>query len=379
MIDAPHTSTRRAGPVRRLVRAWRSRGAGRGLAADRRLVGGIVASIATSRPGAASWSILDARPGDPSLFLLGRPGGEADAVLRVAHEPSARTGLVRAAAALDALGTTGAAGEPGPLEQAGLRIPAVIARSEDGAPSWLAETALTGVVGTTALADPAARRTLLRGAASAARLVSGLAPETRVVGAPEIERWVTGRVRVIAPLVGDVPGPAGSAGASLEALGADLSAALVGRSIGLGWIHGDLWPANVLIDPATGRVSGLVDWDSAEPGEPILQDLLHLALTTRRRVERRDLGALIVELLNGAPWAEDDLLVLGSGAAEPTATDSDGAADPPDLAAFGGLDRATAVWLYWLRAIDINLVRHPELAADRRWVDANVGRVLACR
>ena len=202
-----------------------------------------------------------------------------------------------------------------------------------------------------------------------------MAAETTVVGAAEVGRWVTGRLLAIRPLVSTGGSLAASRAEPLDALAADLSAALTGRAMRIGWIHGDLWPANVLIDPATWQVSGLVDVDSAEPGELLLQDLLHLALTTRRRIERRDLGAVVAELLSGAPWADDDRIVLGPAADEPS--EADPAAS--DLAAFGGLDRSTALWLYWLRAIDINLVRHPELAADRRWVEVNVLRVLACR
>ena len=35
-------------------------------------------------------------------------------------------------------------------------------------------------------------------------------------------------------------------------------------------VHNDLWPGNVLLDPASGRVTGIVDWERALYGDPLL-------------------------------------------------------------------------------------------------------------
>ena len=123
-------------------------------------------------------------------------------------------------------------------------------------------------------------------------------------------------------------------------------------------------------------MTGLVDWDSAEVGELALHDRLHLALTTRRLVAHEELGPVLVALLRGAAWTDDDRIVLGadlglgqrSGPARPLPADE----------AFAGLGVRTALWLYWLRFVDTNLLRHPELATDRDWVATNVREVLRC-
>jgi len=35
-------------------------------------------------------------------------------------------------------------------------------------------------------------------------------------------------------------------------------------------VHNDLWPGNVVLDPASGRIAGVVDWERALYGDPLL-------------------------------------------------------------------------------------------------------------
>jgi hypothetical protein len=133
-----------------------------------------------------------------------------------------------------------------------------------------------------------------------------------------------------------------------------------------GWIHGDLWPANVLVTGDRPEVSGIVDWDSAEDDELAIHDRLHLAVTTRRLVERQELGPVIAGLLTGGGWTDDDRAVLD---VQPGGGLRDGVS---------GLLEPTALWLYWLRFVESNLARRPALARDRVWLAANVEQVLAC-
>ena len=147
---------------------------------------------------------------------------------------------------------------------------------------------------------------------------------------------------------------------------------LGGRTLDVGWIHGDLWPANVLVTADGGPISGIVDWDSAERDELGLHDRLHLAVTTRRLVERKDAGAVIAGLLSNGSWTADDRLVL-----DLPAEDAGGLGDARGEG-LSGLPARTALWLYWLRFVESNLARRPALASDRAWLTANVRQVLAC-
>lgn len=50
-------------------------------------------------------------------------------------------------------------------------------------------------------------------------------------------------------------------------------------------MHGDLGGDNVRVDPKSGRVNGVLDWDSARPGDPAV-----------------DLAALRASLCPSAAW-----------------------------------------------------------------------------
>lgn len=78
------------------------------------------------------------------------------------------------------------------------------------------------------------------------------------------ERWVTLR-RDVAELVAPHLGAAGAARAVADADAAVAAAALARTST---LVHGDLGGENVRVDPVAGAVTGVLDWDSAGPGDP---------------------------------------------------------------------------------------------------------------
>jgi aminoglycoside phosphotransferase (APT) family kinase protein len=167
-----------------------------------------------------------------------------------------------------------------------------------------------------------------------------------------LAQWVDDRIRA---LMEHRDSPDRTTG--LERVRRAVQAALDGRTMTTGWIHGDYWLGNVLLDDG-GRVTGIVDWEGAAPDELALHDLIHLVLYTRRTIERVHLGRVIRSALD-APLQEpeDDVLARAS-----------------ELA--GGIDRRTAMTLYWLRWVVANLRRHPDLGRNRQWQRENVDLVL---
>jgi hypothetical protein len=89
-------------------------------------------------------------------------------------------------------------------------------------------------------------------------------------------------------------------------------------------------------------------------------------------VERKELGPILIELLTGGDWTDDDRIVLGAHAVPIDDRDEEGA----EIGS--GLSVRTGLWLFWLRFVESNLARHPGLATDRAWMVANVERVIAC-
>ena len=271
------------------------------------------------------------------------------AIIRVARSRSGQAGLDRAAGSLQQLHARLAG-----LEVEAL-LPVVIGRGDLPGRTWLAERALAGHSGRSLLADAATRRRLLVATARAIGTIHAATARAVVVDEAVLGRWVSTRARVIADTLHRAR-PALPDG-RLARIEAAVSADLADRTLQVGWIHGDLWPANILVADDTALITGIVDWDSAEDDELAFHDRLHLAITTRRLVARKELGPVLADLLSGGTWSEDDRAVL------------DAASELSDR---------TALWLYWLRFVESNLLRHPDLASDRTWLAANVEQVLAC-
>jgi aminoglycoside phosphotransferase (APT) family kinase protein len=64
-----------------------------------------------------------------------------------------------------------------------------------------------------------------------------------------------------------VMGLVGSTLRKLHALPTDTVPGLPGQGTVL--VHGDFGPQNMLIDPAAGRVTAVLDWESAHVGQPV--------------------------------------------------------------------------------------------------------------
>jgi hypothetical protein len=318
-------------------------------------------AVVAGRP--SEWVERRAIPGDPTIFLVGRQDGLPLAAVRIARGPSGRRGLARAAAALTAIPPLLGTAEAGTAAAA--LLPGLLASGEVDGRAWLAEAALPGQSGRSLISDPVERAVLLRRVADGIAAIHASVSVGALVTDAQLGVWVDRRVAIVRSILDAGHHPPAHA-AALDQLGSELRSAVRGRTLSTGWIHGDLWPANVLVDQASHNLTGLVDWDSAAPDELPLHDLLHLALTTRRLVERRPLGELVADLLGGASWTTDDRAALGPG--------GDGGDGP---AVFDGLDVTTALRLYWLRAVEVNVDRRPALAGQRAWVRANVVSVLA--
>ncbi len=69
-------------------------------------------------------------------------------------------------------------------------------------------------------------------------------------------------------------------------------------------MHSDFNAKNVLVDPSTGEVTGLLDWEFAHSGSPFA-DIGNLLRFDRRPVFERAVRATYSELVVDAP---DDLL-----------------------------------------------------------------------
>ncbi len=123
--------------------------------------------------------------------------------------------------------------------------------------------------------------------------------------------------------------------------------------------HGDLWLDNVLLGPDAGT-AGIIDWESARCGPPMV-DALHLVLSSRRARQRRQLGEAVADALQHPGWSVAEAVVLERMAPEVDWT---------------GADATPALILYWLAQTRANHHRRPALTARPSWAIPNLLPVL---
>jgi hypothetical protein len=169
-----------------------------------------------------------------------------------------------------------------------------------------------------------------------------------------LTRWVVEPLERVAALDGLSVAQRATAAALRERLNGELHGAEQRTS----WIHGDYWPANVLLD-SQGTVRGIVDWDRAAPDELALHDVLHALLYARKLHLREPLGVVVARQLRAPDWSPEEQRAL--------------AAVLDDAAA---VTSPSAVTLYWLRHVAENLRRDSAYATNQGWLRGAVLPVL---
>lgn len=189
------------------------------------------------------------------------------------------------------------------------------------------------------------------GAASAIGVLHARTARPAVVDAALLRRWVDVRVEILAR--------ATRRRDAVEALRNRLHAAWAGREVEIGWVHGDFWLGNVMVDPTTGVAAGIVDWEWAARDELAAQDLVYACVHARMLAGGGELGDVVAGMLQRPAWTDDER-ALHRAAHAPV-----GPAVDPDV-----------LLLVWLRQVAANLVQSPGLAHNLLWVLRNVIGVL---
>jgi hypothetical protein len=133
------------------------------------------------------------------------------------------------------------------------------------------------------------------------------------------------------------------------------------RGLPLGFGHRDFWHRNLLVQD--GRLSGVVDWDSAARATLPFLDLLHLVTAQAQRPGGHTWGRAVVEEL--LPWAQRG----GDAHARRYAAMLELPLDPSLLRAL--------VDVYCLEWLDYQLTRYADRRADGRWLRGNVATVVS--
>jgi aminoglycoside phosphotransferase (APT) family kinase protein len=223
---------------------------------------------------------------------------------------------------------------------------------------WCLDSWLEGVDAATALAvDPRLRAPVLRSGAAAAAMLHRATAVPIQVGDAELHDWVDQHVELLQSVRLPVP----RAADRLAALQVRLRRGLAGREVRVGWAHGDLWRGNLRVDPATGAVTGLIDWDCAAPRQLPAHDLLHLVLYGLAVDRGVDLGTVIVEVLRTHRWPSEVEAAIA-----------------PQRAAWGDVEDEDLLLLYWLRHVGLIAAQQRDYMDHSRlvWRWRNIAQVL---
>jgi aminoglycoside phosphotransferase (APT) family kinase protein len=274
---------------------------------------------------AASLTVADVRrtATGMAVFSLADDTGTTRLVVKIPTTTEAAAGLERETEVLTSL-----RGDPRLGEWRDL-LPRPVARGEAQGRPYRADAALSGAPPDGRLRSEERRRLIAAAAETIGVLHHRTATSVRGDDALA-ERWIDVPVRELWP-----GGPNGRGLSVREArLRDELRATLLAHTFRTSWVHGDLWPGNLLVDRSAEHIHGIVDWDAAATPELPLHDILHLALYARPGPAGRELGAFVAGHLRGAPWHDDQRALIERGGG---------------LTGGGAISQRHALLLYWLR------------------------------
>jgi aminoglycoside phosphotransferase (APT) family kinase protein len=306
----------------------------------------MVPGILAAAPQAARGCLIDdavATSTDMAVLRLAPPSGPATAVLKLPLTPAAARGLARETRALAEIH-----GDPRLGEWRALLPRPLAAGTARGRP-YRIDSVLRGRA-------PTATTVELQAGAAAAIHALHAATASAVRGEAMAGRWIDAPLRELERH--------GAPDARVRHLRDELHRALAGRRLTAGWIHGDYWLGNVLLDGRAARPAGIVDWEAAAAPEPPLHDVLHLVVWGRRMTTGEQLGPIVRRQLAGGGWTPHERALLDRYAA---------------WCGDGALTERHAVLLYWLRQVALHARQQSRIggARHRLWERRNVHPVLA--
>lgn len=288
------------------------------------------------RPDTTSWSLLHVTT-DVAIARLTVPTGP-DLVLKLPRTHEAELSRRREMAALVALRS-----DPR-TERWSSAAPLLVDHGTVGPQAWSVETMLDGLAGGPALEGGMSPDRLLAGAGE---LLLGLHRATGALTTVDdrlLRMWVDDPAALV---IGACP----EAAPGVAELTRTLHSVLAGRAVTVALTHGDVSPANLVVE-RSGRVTGLVDWEIARSERLPELDLVGLVAGLRAQLRTEELGQVVLTLLQ-RPWNEDEIAVLDRG---------------PNT----HLPRPALVLLAWLHHVAANLGKSGEYEDNRVWVVRNV-------
>jgi len=227
-----------------------------------------------------------------------------------------------------------------------------------GRPYWIVER-LPGISAADVMQDPDKRQITLRNAFDALERLHRRTVVEAEVDDKLLEKWIINPLQNIrnSTLVHYHR----QSHYLLDRLESQLSETLCCQRLAIGWIHGDYWPANILVTPDGSEVTGIVDWDLSQPMSLPSLDLVNMLVSTRRIEEGNELGEILAEILSQGAWREHEQVFWTQ------ATQSLGGKFP---------QLRESLLIFWLQHLNANLEKKQHHFINPIWAYNNFVRVL---
>jgi O-antigen/teichoic acid export membrane protein/aminoglycoside phosphotransferase (APT) family kinase protein len=289
-------------------------------------------------------------------FLCSKDDGRDAGVLNLPRSQHAQKSFERQTEVIDTLQSIEALGDWRCL------LPVILVEGQiKGRPYWITRRIPGKEAGTLFDQAPLRQQILIESARSIHALHTSTEKEVQI-NADLLERWVFEPVRDLEQSKINLSRKSGSQ-IQLERLSGELKESLMGKRMRTSWVHGDYWPGNILVTPDGRSLTGIVDWDQAMPDDLPYLDLLTLIITTRRWVEHKEIGDIILDLIKDATWTPEEAALLEIGGF--------GDAVPDEVTT-----RAMLL-LYWLRHVRANITKSQRYHVHPLWVAKNYDAVLS--
>ncbi|HUK76958.1 MAG TPA: phosphotransferase [Thermoleophilia bacterium] len=348
--------TRDAAAATRMLDAYAA--AGHAVSTRRRraalepLLPAIVASLDDSNAVGRDWRIFAVLPtaSDRSVAMIGS-AAHAEVALKIAESKAAAAGLDREERNLATLR------DDARFASWRHHAPSLVGHGTVEGRRFTAENAFDGPT-LRELLGPGHTDVALAEAVDAVRDLHAATAAVTTAGDGLLDAWVDGPIGTLNRTL-DTAGRLGCRERLLEGVVRDtIRSRLLSAPLAVGFVHGDFFPDNVLMSPAS-RVLGLVDWENAQADAPVSLDLLTMLLSVRMQRRRRELGSIVLGLLEEGRLSDEEHAWLRC----------DELLDP-DL--FEGL-----VLLAWLHLVSATAAKAPRSASRPVWLTLNVDAVLA--
>ena len=112
--------------------------------------------------------------------------------------------------------------------------------------------------------------------------------------------------------------------------------------------------------PDGKNVVGVVDWELAAIDHPLL-DLMHLLLSLRMQMQKREMGNVILDLMEGAAWSPEEQALFNT---------------EQQFISGDSLNPRILLLLCWLRHVSYNITKSSIYGNHWLWFSQNVGGVL---